>query len=116
MLAEVNHQAHSQSSKRYAKVESDPFEPATETDGDAHDDGEQTGADSVYVNDISRFSDRKTIDDLEEGTEVTVPQGETDEKNSCKDNGTHNSSVQQAVGDEGLRGNALFVQGKCDEH
>ena len=115
-LAEVDHQPSAKHGDGNTEVDGDPLEPASVTDGQTDNNGEQARSDAVDLSDVAGLGDGESVDDLEERVEVGVPDVEADEQSGSKNTGAHNGAVrEEVIGDEGDGGELGLPDGEDDE-
>ena len=114
-LAEVDHEADTENGDRDAKVHGEPLEATSLADGPTDEERPEAGADRVYVDDVAGLDHVKVVDDLEERGEVRIPDIERDEEGARKNARAEDGAVhEELVGDKGLGGEELLVEGKSD--
>lgn len=92
-LTKLDHETNTEDGERNTEVKSEPLEVTRPSNVDTDDEGEEARSDTVDVGNITCLSDIKSVDDLEEGGEVTVPDVEFDEENSTKKTSSKDSAV-----------------------
>ena len=109
-LAEVDHEATSKGDNWQTKVKRKPLETTGVLDGDGDNDTPEAGSDRVDIKYVSGISNVNSVDNLQVGEEVSIPEVEGHKQDGIEEAGTNYGLVfHKLPWNEGLLAEPLLI-------